>query len=70
MKKGNYPTDRDVQGGVKMFGDDGFPTKEFPNGWTGENGLYEVGFGRKGLLGCAHDAAALADDIAKRYNSF
>ncbi|KAG0600425.1 hypothetical protein M758_11G033100 [Ceratodon purpureus] len=54
-------------GDGNMFGGDGFPKNPFPNGWKGENGIYAVGFGRKGLLGCAHDARRVAEDIAKDF---
>jgi hypothetical protein len=57
-----YPN---VQGGDGMFGGDGFPVKEFPNGWKGPHGLYGVGFGKMGIRGCAHDAVLVAKDIAK-----
>lgn len=40
---------------------DGFPRKS--NGWKGENGLYAVGFSRRGLLGVAMDANKISDDI-------
>lgn len=53
------------QGDMGMFGADGFPLKDFPNGWKGPHSLYAVGFGRKGILGCVHDALRVADDIAK-----
>ena len=32
-------------------------------GWKGENGLYTVGFTRRGLLGTASDANKIAKDI-------
>jgi len=54
-----------VQDDTGMFGGDGFPLKDFPNGWKGSHGLYAVGFGRKGILGCAHDAVHVASDIGK-----
>jgi hypothetical protein len=54
-------------GDGNMFGGDGFPKQPFPNGWKGENGLYAVGFGRKGLLGVAHDANKAAEDIARTF---
>lgn len=54
-----------AQGDEGMFGGDGFPVKSFPNGWKGAHGLYGVGFGRNGILGCSHDAALVANDIAK-----
>ena len=40
------------------------PKTPFPNGWKGENGLYTVGFTRRGLLGTAFDANKIAKDIA------
>ncbi|TKY58271.1 Indole-3-pyruvate monooxygenase YUCCA6 [Spatholobus suberectus] len=43
--------------------EDGFPTKPFPNGWKGENGLYAVGFTKRGLLGTSMDAKRIAEDI-------
>ncbi|BAT82013.1 hypothetical protein VIGAN_03194700 [Vigna angularis var. angularis] len=44
---------------------DGFPTKPFPNGWKGENGLYAVGFTKRGLLGTSMDAKRIAEDIER-----
>ncbi|KAI3861348.1 hypothetical protein MKX03_015626 [Papaver bracteatum] len=41
----------------------GLPWKPFPNGWKGENGLYSVGFTKKGLLGSSMDARKIAQDI-------
>uniref|UniRef100_A0A7N0V1G0 Flavin-containing monooxygenase n=1 Tax=Kalanchoe fedtschenkoi TaxID=63787 RepID=A0A7N0V1G0_KALFE len=49
-----------------MFSDkDGFPKKPFPNGWKGDNGLYAVGFTKRGLLGASMDARRIAEDIAQ-----
>ncbi|CAJ1972310.1 unnamed protein product [Sphenostylis stenocarpa] len=45
--------------------EDGFPTKPFPNGWKGENGLYAVGFTKRGLLGTSMDAKRIAEDIER-----
>lgn len=42
---------------------DGYPMKPFPNGWKGENGLYAVGFTKRGLLGASMDAKNIAQDI-------
>lgn len=42
---------------------DGFPRKPFPNGWKGENGLYAVGFTKRGLLGASMDSKRIAQDI-------
>ncbi|KAK1413898.1 hypothetical protein QVD17_29635 [Tagetes erecta] len=47
---------------------DGFPTKPFPEGWKGENGLYAIGFTKRGLLGTSMDAARIAEDIARQWN--
>ncbi|KAI4337464.1 hypothetical protein L6164_015879 [Bauhinia variegata] len=48
-----------------MFSEeDGFPRRPFPNGWKGENGLYAVGFTKRGLLGASMDAKRIAEDIA------
>lgn len=53
-----------------MFSDkDGFPRKPFPNGWKGENGLYAVGFTKRGLLGSSIDAKRIAEDIEHRWKS-
>ncbi|KAK2645690.1 hypothetical protein Ddye_020885, partial [Dipteronia dyeriana] len=47
-----------------MFSEkDGFPRKAFPNGWKGANGLYAVGFSRRGLLGVSMDARKIAEDV-------
>ncbi|XP_027331921.1 indole-3-pyruvate monooxygenase YUCCA6-like [Abrus precatorius] len=45
--------------------EDGFPTKPFPNGWKGENGLYAVGFTKRGILGASMDAKRIAEDIER-----
>ncbi|XP_057739145.1 indole-3-pyruvate monooxygenase YUCCA6-like [Arachis stenosperma] len=47
--------------------EDGFPMKPFPNGWKGRNGLYAVGFTKKGLLGASIDAKRIAQDIERCY---
>ncbi|XP_045806145.1 indole-3-pyruvate monooxygenase YUCCA6-like [Trifolium pratense] len=44
---------------------DGFPMKPFPNGWKGKNGLYAVGFTKRGLLGASMDAKRIAIDIER-----
>ncbi|KAI3946133.1 hypothetical protein MKX01_024889 [Papaver californicum] len=49
--------------------DDGYPKKPFPNGWKGKNGLYSVGFTKKGLLGASIDAQRVAEDIAHQWKS-
>ncbi|KAM7493239.1 hypothetical protein LguiB_027848 [Lonicera macranthoides] len=49
-----------------MFSEiDGFPRKPFPNGWKGENGLYSVGFTKRGIFGASFDARRIADDIER-----
>ncbi|XP_026661133.1 indole-3-pyruvate monooxygenase YUCCA2-like [Phoenix dactylifera] len=42
---------------------DGLPRKPFPNGWKGKQGLYAVGFTRRGLMGASMDARRIAHDI-------
>ncbi|KAI3417006.1 Flavin-containing monooxygenase [Psidium guajava] len=52
-----------------MFSEeDGFPKKPFPNGWKGKNGLYSVGFTKRGLLGASMDARSIAQDIEQLWN--
>ncbi|XP_028774042.1 indole-3-pyruvate monooxygenase YUCCA2-like [Neltuma alba] len=54
--------------GSDMFSEkDGLPRKPFPNGWKGENGLYAVGFTKRGLLGASIDAKRIAEDIQHIY---
>ncbi|URE06625.1 flavin-containing monooxygenase [Musa troglodytarum] len=48
---------------------DGFPRRPFPNGWKGGNGLYAVGFTKRGLLGASLDARRIAQDIELRYKA-
>ncbi|KAI8571059.1 hypothetical protein RHMOL_Rhmol01G0087600 [Rhododendron molle] len=48
---------------------DGFPRKPFPHGWKGENGLYAVGFTKRGLLGTSMDATRIAQDIEQQWKS-
>ncbi|KAL3498322.1 hypothetical protein ACH5RR_041054 [Cinchona calisaya] len=50
-----------------FFTKDGMPKTAFPNGWKGDNGLYSVGFTRRGLLGTASDAVEIARDIADQW---
>ncbi|XP_051137800.1 probable indole-3-pyruvate monooxygenase YUCCA4 [Andrographis paniculata] len=54
--------------GNDLFTEDGMPKKPFPNGWKGGNGLYAVGFTRRGLLGTSSDAANIAIDICSQIN--
>ncbi|KAK8496145.1 hypothetical protein V6N13_098133 [Hibiscus sabdariffa] len=50
----------------EMFSEkDGYPRRPFPNGWKGENGLYAVGFTKRGLLGTSMDAKRIAQDIER-----
>ncbi|CAI9100321.1 OLC1v1037294C1 [Oldenlandia corymbosa var. corymbosa] len=46
---------------------DGFPSRPFPDGWKGQNGLYAVGFTKRGLLGTSLDARRISDDIEKQW---
>ncbi|KAM0862082.1 hypothetical protein ACQ4PT_045479 [Festuca glaucescens] len=48
---------------MSMLNSDGMPKNDFPNHWKGANGLYCVGFARRGLAGIAHDAKIVASDI-------
>ncbi|KAF7817218.1 putative indole-3-pyruvate monooxygenase YUCCA4 [Senna tora] len=52
-----------------FFTEDGMPKTPFPNGWKGGNGLYTVGFTRRGLLGTASDAINTAQHIADQWKS-
>lgn len=47
---------------------DGHSKKPFPEGWKGENGLYSVGFAKRGLLGTSMDAERVAEDIELQWN--
>ncbi|XP_030530050.1 indole-3-pyruvate monooxygenase YUCCA2 [Rhodamnia argentea] len=52
-----------------MFSEeDGYPKKPFPNGWKGKNGLYSVGFTKRGLLGASMDARSISQDIEQSRN--
>ncbi|KDP32299.1 hypothetical protein JCGZ_13224 [Jatropha curcas] len=55
--------------GCDFFTKDGMPKTPFPNGWKGENGLYTVGFTRRGLQGTASDAVKIARDIADQWRT-
>ncbi|CAK7334974.1 unnamed protein product [Dovyalis caffra] len=53
---------------TNMFSDkDGLPLKPFPYEWKGENGLYAVGFSKRGLPGASIDARRIAEDIELRW---
>ncbi|KAE8712570.1 putative indole-3-pyruvate monooxygenase YUCCA3 [Hibiscus syriacus] len=56
--------------GAELFSEkDGMPKQAFPNGWKGEDGLYAVGFTRRGLLGAAFHAKKVAEDIELRWRA-
>ncbi|RZC63990.1 hypothetical protein C5167_025743 [Papaver somniferum] len=53
-----------------LFTEEGMPRTPFPNGWKlGANGLYTVGFTRRGLLGTASDAVKIASDIGEKWRT-
>ncbi|KAL1552469.1 putative indole-3-pyruvate monooxygenase YUCCA4 [Salvia divinorum] len=62
--KSNVPT---WLKGDDFFTKDGMPKTPFPCSWKGENGLYAVGFTRRGLLGTSSDAVNVAKDIADQW---
>ncbi|KAF3447192.1 hypothetical protein FNV43_RR12372 [Rhamnella rubrinervis] len=64
--KSNVPT---WLKGCDFFSKEGMPKTPFPNGWKGENGLYTVGFSRRGLLGTASDAVKIAKDVADQWRT-
>lgn len=45
--------------------EDGYPRRAFPNGWKGENGVYAVGFTKRGIFGASMDAKNIAEDIGQ-----
>ncbi|XP_031473613.1 probable indole-3-pyruvate monooxygenase YUCCA10 [Nymphaea colorata] len=47
-----------------FFDESGFPAEGWPSQWKGNNGLYCVGFSRKGFYGIAEDAKNVAQDIS------
>ncbi|KAI3743593.1 hypothetical protein L1987_61303 [Smallanthus sonchifolius] len=53
--------------GSDFFTDDGMPKTPFPHGWKGENGLYTVGFTRRGLLGTTCDALKIAKEVTRQW---
>ncbi|KAI6680122.1 hypothetical protein NL676_034003 [Syzygium grande] len=53
----------------EFFTKEGMPKTPFPDGWKGENGLYTVGFTRRGLLGTASEAIKIAKDIADQWRA-
>ncbi|KAF6166608.1 hypothetical protein GIB67_005470, partial [Kingdonia uniflora] len=46
----------------------GYPATPFPNNWKGKNGLYSVGFTKRGLLGLSMDARKVAEDISQQWD--
>ncbi|KAF2304546.1 hypothetical protein GH714_033204 [Hevea brasiliensis] len=64
--KSNVPT---WLKGCDLFTKDGMPKTPFPDGWKGENGLYTVGFTRRGLLGTASDAVKIGQHIAEQWRT-
>ncbi|RWV92731.1 hypothetical protein GW17_00044868 [Ensete ventricosum] len=52
-----------------LFSAEGKPKLPFPNGCSGENGIYFVGFTGKGLLGASADAIESALRISERWTS-
>ncbi|KAF8701642.1 hypothetical protein HU200_033481 [Digitaria exilis] len=48
---------------VNLWLKDGLPEKDYPNHWKGDNGLYCVGFAKRGLAGISMDAKNIANDI-------
>jgi indole-3-pyruvate monooxygenase len=51
------------QGDDYLLNEDGLPKPSYPNHWKGKNGLYCVGFSRKGIYGASSDAQNIADHI-------
>ncbi|KAL5783186.1 hypothetical protein ACOSP7_008215 [Xanthoceras sorbifolium] len=55
--------------GCDFFTKEGMPKTPFPDSWKGDNGLYTVGFTRRGLLGTASDAVKIAKDISEQWRT-
>ncbi|KAG4954011.1 hypothetical protein AAZX31_14G116300 [Glycine max] len=64
--KSNVPT---WLKGCDFFTKDGMPKTPFPHGWKGEQGMYTVGFTRRGLHGTSCDAIKIAEDIAEQWRT-
>ncbi|XP_062023226.1 probable indole-3-pyruvate monooxygenase YUCCA4 [Rosa rugosa] len=64
--KSNVPT---WLKGCDFFTKEGMPKTPCPSCWKGNDGLYTVGFGRKGLSGTAYDAVKIAKDIADHWKT-
>ncbi|XP_047085434.1 probable indole-3-pyruvate monooxygenase YUCCA10 [Lolium rigidum] len=58
-----------LKNGESMLNDNGLPTKQYPNHWKGENGLYCAGLARRRLAGIAEDANNIANDIKSMISS-
>ncbi|XP_010923752.1 indole-3-pyruvate monooxygenase YUCCA1 isoform X1 [Elaeis guineensis] len=56
-----------LKGGGCLFTKEGMAKAPFPDGWKGENGLYCVGFTKRGLLGTSSDALSIARDISLQW---
>ncbi|KAJ9146200.1 hypothetical protein P3X46_028496 [Hevea brasiliensis] len=52
-----------LKGGQDLFNENGMPSRDFPNHWQGENGLYCAGFASRGLHGISMDSQNIAKDI-------
>ncbi|KAG8481362.1 hypothetical protein CXB51_026121 [Gossypium anomalum] len=52
-----------LKGSYESFDEEGMPRKSFPYHWKGRNGIYNVGFSRRGLQGISSDAQNIANDI-------
>nr|GMD41358.1 probable indole-3-pyruvate monooxygenase YUCCA4 [Ipomoea batatas] len=64
----SYTCSPRLQNGCDFFTEEeGMPKTPFPNWWKGENGLYTVGFTRRGLLGTSSDAMNIARDLAEQW---
>ncbi|CAN6442084.1 unnamed protein product [Victoria cruziana] len=67
--KSNVPSWLKGTESTTHFSEDGMPRLPFPNGWKGDNGLYTVGFTRRGILGACADATNIAHDIAEQWRT-
>lgn len=52
-----------------LFNENGMPKPAYPNHWKGENGIYCVGFSKRGLQGINYDAQKVARDISVTVNA-
>ncbi|CAL5404312.1 unnamed protein product [Camellia sinensis] len=55
--------------GSDFFTEEGLPKTEISKSWKGENGLYTVGFTRRGLRGIALESLKIASDIADQWRT-